>query len=71
MELKKCPMCGSKSIVWIQTAFVVTVRGRKKRIPRIRRQKCGNCGEEYFDTKANQSLDLYRGKRRHTSSKVV
>jgi hypothetical protein len=37
-------------------------------IPKITRQKCDNCGEEFFDHDPNKVLDQYRGRVAHHKS---
>jgi len=32
-------------------------------IPRVPRQQCDNCGEQFFDHAANEILDRYRGEQ--------
>jgi YgiT-type zinc finger domain-containing protein len=60
MELKKCPLCGSNDLVKVTGAFTVPMKKKSILIPRVSRQKCVECGEEFFNHESNRELDRYR-----------
>jgi hypothetical protein len=41
------------------------VKGRAISIPRVKRQKCFSCNEEFFDHQANLLIDPYRRPAAH------
>ena len=69
MELKKCPLCGSNNLLKVTDPFMATLKKKSIIVPRVSRQKCPKCGEEYFNHEANVLLDRYRKPHaRHTKA---
>jgi len=60
MVLKKCPLCGSRDLSIVNNEFKVLKKKKPVIISSVKRQKCGKCGEEFFDHMANSVLDEYR-----------
>lgn len=60
MQLKICPNCNSRKIkILMGTMTFQTAKGAVT-VPNVTREKCENCGEEFFDHAANAVLDQYR-----------
>ena len=64
MKLTKCPICGSKKIRSIRTAFKVNTPHGVYTIPSVPRQRCNACEEEFFDNQSNRILKEIHDIRR-------
>lgn len=62
MKITICPICDSNKIRTVTGEISFQTPDGKIVIPKITRQKCYDCGEEFFDHEANKVLDRYRGK---------
>lgn len=65
MKLTICPICDSSKIKTVTSKMSFQTCDGEVVIPKITRQKCENCGEEFFDHEANKVLDQYRGRMVH------
>lgn len=63
MEITICPICGSNQINSISGKMVFKTAEGEITIPKVPRQRCSNCSEEFFDHEANKVLDRHRGKK--------
>lgn len=61
MKLTTCPICASRKIKVSTGAITFQAAKGVVSIPNVKREKCENCGEEFFDHVANVILDQYRG----------
>ena len=61
-HLTECLVCGSRRVRRVITSFKVEAKGRRITIPRVPRERCADCGEEFFGPEANAILDKYRGR---------
>ncbi len=64
MKILICPICGSDQIKAVTGKMTFKTSKGEVTIPKVPRQRCANCGEQFFDHEANKVLDRYRGKRR-------
>jgi YgiT-type zinc finger domain-containing protein len=62
MKLTICPICDSSKIKTVTSKMSFQTPDGEIVIPKITRQKCETCGEEFFDHEANEVLDQYRGR---------
>jgi YgiT-type zinc finger domain-containing protein len=63
MQIIICPICGSNQIKPLSGRMVFKTPQGEITIPKVPRQRCNNCGEQFFDHESNKVLDRYRGKR--------
>lgn len=63
MTLSFCPICESKKLKIVKGEICFQTHKAKIVIPNVTRQKCLDCGEEFFDHQANLILDKYRCKK--------
>ncbi len=61
MKLTICPNCASRKIKIIAGTLTFQTPKGAVTIPNVKREKCENCSEEFFDHAANVILDQYRG----------
>ncbi len=61
MKITTCPICTSRKIKVITGAITFQTASGAVTIPHVTREKCENCGEEFFDHEANLILDQFRG----------
>lgn len=55
--LKKCPICGSRRIERVRESVELHPCGRVIRVPDVEFDRCGNCGERFFNHDASQRID--------------
>ena len=63
MKLTACPLCGATRMRAVSGPYAVEANGKKIDVPRVKRQKCLSCKEEFFDHEPNAVLDAYRQVR--------
>jgi len=63
MRISICPICGSNQIKAVNGKMTFKTPKGEISIPRVPRQQCDNCGEQFFDHAANAILDRYRGEQ--------
>lgn len=69
MKISTCPICGSHQIKKVTGKMTFKTPTGKVTIPKVPRQRCANCGEQFFDHEANKVLDRYREKTRKKAVK--
>ncbi len=62
--LRECLSCGSRNVRWVVGPFNYVAHGKRASIPRVPRERCLDCREEFFGPEANAVLDKHRGRRR-------
>jgi YgiT-type zinc finger domain-containing protein len=62
MKINDCPMCGSKKLKVVSGKMVFQTPQGNVAIPRVTRQRCESCGEQFFDHESNKVLEQYRGR---------
>jgi len=65
MKLTTCPNCASRKIKAFTGAMTFPTPQGVVTIPNVTREKCANCGEEFFDHAANAVLDQYRSSSKN------
>jgi YgiT-type zinc finger domain-containing protein len=63
MQITICPICGSNQIKSLSGKMTFKTPQGEITIPKVPRQCCSNCSEQFFDHESNKVLDRYRGKR--------
>ncbi len=64
MKISICPICDSDQIINVEGKITFETPSGEVTIPKVLRQHCSNCGEEFFDHECNMILDRYRGNAR-------
>jgi len=71
MKILICPICGSDQIKAVSGSMTFKTPKGEVSIPKVSRQQCTNCGEQFFDHESNVILDRYRGKQSIKFSKTI
>jgi len=71
MKILICPICGSDHIKAVSGSMTFKTPKGEVSIPKVSRQQCANCGEQFFDHESNVILDRYRGKQSINLSKTI
>lgn len=61
MKISICPICGSDQIKTVVGKMTFETSSGQVTIPKVPRQRCANCSEQFFDHESNMILDRYRG----------
>ncbi len=71
MELKQCPLCGSKTIQKKRGHYEFDLKGKFVITPIVQYWACPNCKEVFFDREANRRIDevLLKNRKRKEQKK--
>ena len=57
IDIKTCPTCGQKKLRQVCEDVRIGKKGSQVLVPRVTFLRCDACGEELFDSEANQKID--------------
>ena len=65
--IKTCPICGSRKVERVRDTVHFPTHAGSVAVPVVEFDRCGNCGEAFFDHAASAKIDaaMAVAKRRH------